>query len=233
MLYIYIYIYIYHLLHTITKYLLHWFQKRIRSSSYLIQSSYLSRNDIINLVRSGRICPKLSKTVNLSKIYHWSLNSIAAHNFIKVSLLITYNSIHKYDIICLSETYLDSSTVLGDDCLEIPGYNLVRCDYSTNTKRGGVCVYYKSYLLLKVLNMKHLQKCLNIEFYMGKKICRLLLLYRSPSQNQKMANVVPLFKKGEKQCVKNYRPLSFLPICSKYWKELYITMHTITLLITI
>ena len=100
--------------------------------------------------------PKLNSSQKLS-ICHWNLNSIAAHNFIKVSLLIAYNSIHKYNIICLSETYLDSSTVLGDDSLEIPGYILVRCDHSTNTKRGGVCVYYKSYLPLKVLNMKHLQ----------------------------------------------------------------------------
>ena len=33
--------------------------------------------------------------------------------------------------------------------------------------------------------MKHLQECLNIEFSIRKKICRLILLYRSPSQNQK------------------------------------------------
>ena len=83
--------------------------------------------------------PKLNSSQILS-IYHWNLNSIAAHNFIKVSLLIAYNSIHKYVLICLSETYLDSSTVLDDDSLEIPGYNLVRCDHSTNTKRGGVCI---------------------------------------------------------------------------------------------
>ena len=70
-----------------------------------------------------------------------NLNSTAAHNFIKVSLLIAYNSIHKYDVIYLSETYIDSSTVLGYDSLEISGYNLVPCDHSTNTKRGGVCVY--------------------------------------------------------------------------------------------
>ena len=51
------------------------------------------------------------------------------------------NSINKYDVICLFETYLNSSTVLGDDSIEIPGYNLVRCDHPSNTKRGGVCVY--------------------------------------------------------------------------------------------
>ena len=83
---------------------------------------------------------------------------------------------------------LIQSTVLGDDSLKIPGYNLARCDHSTNTKRGGVCVYYKSYLPLKVLNMKHLQECLNIEFSTGKKFCRLISLYRSPSQNQKEFN---------------------------------------------
>ena len=131
--------------------------------------------------------PKLNSFQKLS-IYHLNLNSITAHNFIKISLLIVYNSIHKYDIIYLSETYLGSSTVLGDESLEIPGYNLLRCDHSMNTKREGVCVCYKSYLPLKILNMKHLQECLNIEFSIRKKICRLILLYRSPSQNQKDLN---------------------------------------------
>ena len=88
----------------------------------------------------------------------------------------------------MSETYLDSSTVIGDDSLEIPGYNLVRCDHSIKTKHGGVCVYYISYLPLKVLNMKHLQECLNIEFSIGKKISTLISLYRSLSQNQEEFN---------------------------------------------
>ena len=132
-------------------------------------------------------CPKRNSSQKFN-ICHWNLNSIAAHNFIKVSPLIACNSIHKYDIICLSETYLDSSAVLGDDSLEIPGYNLVRCDHFTNTKCGGVCVYYKSYLPLKVLNMKHLQECLNIEFSIAKKIFRLISLCRSPSQNQEEFN---------------------------------------------
>ena len=45
---------------------------------------------------------------------HWILNSITSHNFIKVSLLTVYNSIHKFDTICLSETYLNSQTLSND-----------------------------------------------------------------------------------------------------------------------
>ena len=81
-------------------------------------------------------------------ICHWNLNSIAAHNFAKLVLLKAYNSVHKFDIICLSETYLDSNILPDDSNLEIPVYNLVRSDHPSNKKRGGVCIYYKSYLPL-------------------------------------------------------------------------------------
>ena len=56
----------------------------------------------------------------------------------------SYNSLHKFDVMYLSETYLDSNTPLDDDNLEISGYTLVRSDHSSNTKRGGVCLYYKN-----------------------------------------------------------------------------------------
>ena len=50
---------------------------------------------------------------------HCNLNSIAEHNFAKLVLLKAYNSIHKFDIICLLETYLDSNILPNDSNLEI------------------------------------------------------------------------------------------------------------------
>ena len=82
-------------------------------------------------------------------ICHWNLNSIAAHNFMKVALLKAYISVHNTDIVCLSETCLESSVPTDGDNLQIPGYSSVRADHLSNENRGGVLVYYKSYLPLR------------------------------------------------------------------------------------
>ena len=35
-----------------------------------------------------------------------------------------------------------------DDRLKIKGYNLIRSDHSSVSKKGGVCVYYKEHIPL-------------------------------------------------------------------------------------
>ena len=102
--------------------------------------------------------PKLNSCDCLS-IYHQNLNSISAHNFIKLSLLRAYISINKIDIICLSKTSLDLSISYDNDNLELPGYNSVRADNPDNTKRGSVCIYFHNFLPLKLLNIQLLNKC--------------------------------------------------------------------------
>ena len=52
-----------------------------------------------------------------------------------MSLLQAYKSIHKFDNIRLSETYLDKSYHNDDDQLALPGYNLIRTDNKNNIKR--------------------------------------------------------------------------------------------------
>ena len=106
-------------------------------------------------------------------VCHWNLNSVASHNFSKIQSLIAYNCIHKFDIICLSESYLNSEILSSDSNLQIPGYNFARMDHPSNTKRGGVCLYYKCSLPLKVIDVSYLQECINFEVKIGDKTCNL------------------------------------------------------------
>ena len=125
--------------------------------------------------------PKRKATQTLS-ICHWNLNSISVHNFAKLSLLRPYVSIRKFDIICLSETYLDSST--DDESLEISGYYLIRSDHPSNKKRGSICIYYKNLLPLKVTSVRLLEECISFDLIISNKLCCFVALYRSPSQSQ-------------------------------------------------
>ena len=97
-------------------------------------------------------------------ICHWNLSSITFHDFLKVKLLTAYNVIHKFDIICISESYLNSDTSSNDDKLNIPGYNMSRADHPSGNWREEVCIYYKESLTIKMLNINYLQEsiCLDL-----------------------------------------------------------------------
>ena len=56
----------------------------------------------------------------------------------------------QYIIICLSETYISHDTLSDNDNLKIPGYELVRVDQPSNQTRGGICIYHKDILPIKV-----------------------------------------------------------------------------------
>ena len=117
----------------------------------------------------------------LFSICHWNLNSITAHNYLKISLLRAYILLHNFDVVCMSETYLDSTTALDDENLEIVGYNLLGADHASNSKRGGACVYYKRSLALRLIGVHYLQDCLIFEILIGRKSCNFISLYQSLS----------------------------------------------------
>ena len=81
------------------------------------------------------------------------MNSISAHNYIKLSLLRAYVSTHKFDLICISETYLNSDASTFDENLEVVGCTLIRPDHQSNTKQGGVCIYYEHSLAFMLLDI--------------------------------------------------------------------------------
>ena len=115
---------------------------------------------------------------------HWNLNSLTAHNYLKVSQLQAFNLVYKFDILCILETHLDSSISKDDNALSIKGYSIIRADHPCNTKRGGVCIYYNDKISVRQMNNKGLPECLACDIVTGKKKGYVIILYRSPSQNQ-------------------------------------------------
>ena len=88
---------------------------------------------------------------------------------------------YKHDFICLSETYLDSST--PDRLLKIDGYILVRADHPNNIKRGGVCIYYKESLPVRVISLPYLKEALLLKMTYNNKKVIVSVIHRSPNQN--------------------------------------------------
>ena len=80
----------------------------------------------------------------------------------------------------MSETYLNSP--ISNSLLEIDGYNLIRSDHPNDIKRGGVCIYFKEILPVRVINISYLKEALLLETNYNNKSVIVSVMYRSPSQ---------------------------------------------------
>ena len=60
----------------------------------------------------------------------WNLNSICAHEFVRVSLMEAYNSVYNYDLIGIVETHLD--TTVDESKLAIDGYTFIKSNHPQN-----------------------------------------------------------------------------------------------------
>ena len=62
----------------------------------------------------GDIEENLGRKYSSLTFRHWNLNGLTSHDSTKILLLQTYITQHNYDIICLTETFLNSS-IPSDD----------------------------------------------------------------------------------------------------------------------
>ena len=76
---------------------------------------------------------------------------------------------------------MDSS--VPDNVLDIEGYRLVRADHPNNIKRGGVCIYYKESLPVRVINIPYINEALLLEMNYNNKKVIISVIYRFPSQS--------------------------------------------------
>ena len=79
---------------------------------------------------------------------HWNVNSLPAHDFIRIPLIQSLNAYNDYDIVAITETALNSD--ISDDRLALEGFLPIRRDLSLENTHGGVMIYYKNYLALRV-----------------------------------------------------------------------------------
>ena len=97
----------------------------------------------------AEVHPHTGPRIKSFSFRHWNLDSIMAENKVKIPLIEAILSVQKFDIIALSETFLNDT--IPNNEIEI-GYSndIFRSDHPTNTMRGGVCLYYKNSLPIKL-----------------------------------------------------------------------------------
>ena len=80
------------------------------------------------------------------------------------------------------------------DSLNTDGYNLVRSDHPSGSKRCVVCCYFKESLLIRILKITPMIECLLLEILYNNKLVIVSVIYRSPSQcSQEFAQFEMLF----------------------------------------
>ena len=103
----------------------------------------------IELMLSGDVHPNPGQFDNSLKFCHWNLNRVCVRDKIKIPLLETYNSIFHYDLMVLSETYLNKAVKNEDIIIDGFSTEIFRSDHPSGDKQGGVCVYFKENLPVK------------------------------------------------------------------------------------
>ena len=89
--------------------------------------------------------PRKNNTSFDLSLCDWNFDSIAAHNFSNPFLLEAYNVQHKFDMICLSQKFLDTSIPTNDGRLNMKGYKVIRTNNPSDNKKGDVGIIYEQF----------------------------------------------------------------------------------------
>ena len=127
------------------------------------------------------------QTESQFKFFHWNLNSICARGAIEIPLIEAYNSVHHFDVITISESMLDQS--ISNDDIFIEGFSreIYHSDHPSNSKTGGVCMFFKEGLPIKRRpDLELLQELIVTELTISSKKIFLITLYRSSNQTSEL-----------------------------------------------
>ena len=109
----------------------------------------------------------------------WNLNSMVKNDFQRVELLEAHNALFNYDLIAINETCLNDSVEIPEHLLD--DYTFVNTNNPNNTRHGGVGLFYKNSLPLKVRHDLSFDESIVVELKYHRKSVFHTFLYRSPS----------------------------------------------------
>ena len=98
---------------------------------------------------------------------NWNLNTLSKDDFYRISLLEAHNTEFNYDIISLCETSLDDSINVPENAL--PGYRFHACNHPSGDRIGGVGIFYKETLPLRIRDDLSFDEAIVPELMFGRK----------------------------------------------------------------
>ena len=139
---------------------------------------------------------------------NWNLNTLSKDDFYRITLLEAHNTEHNYDIISLCETSLNDTLQVPENAL--PGYKFHSCNHPDGERNGGVGIFYKETLPLRIRQDLSFDECIVSEMIFGRKTIFFTVLYRNPHSkaqstefNSFLANLENLYLK-----IKNEKPFA-------------------------
>ena len=115
---------------------------------------------------------------DLFSFCNWNLNTLSKDDFQRITLMEAHNSLHHYDIISLCETSLNDSIQVPENAL--PGYKFHSCNHPDGDRNGGVGIFFKDSLPLRIRDDLAFDEVIVSELIFGRKKIFFTVLYRNP-----------------------------------------------------
>ena len=114
---------------------------------------------------------------------------------------------------------------MNDNSQKIEGYDLVRADHPNYVKRGGVCIYYRESLPVRVISIPYLKEAVLLELVQNNNKIFVSVVYRSPSQTNTEFNQFLLNFEKMLQAINQRKPYltvvtgDFSARSSSWWSD--------------
>ena len=171
------------------RYVLHLLVRLFHGLTILMLMEYLNCTNcalsefLLRLAGDIHSNPGSVKNVKNLSFCHWNLNSINARDGNKISLIEAYSLVMHFDLLAVSETFLDTS--VEEEKLFIQSFSkeIWRSDHLRDTNQGGVCLYFKEDLLItRRTDLEIMDETIVAEISIKRKKFFFVVTYRSPSQ---------------------------------------------------